>query len=251
MNKDDSINVTGIPVNLYVDDARVIRDNLPIGRSRDTTTENCYDSGYFITKRNPSLIGEKCPICKNSLREEYTGPRGEHGGNVQRRSSIVYALGCGHAFHAGCLLDHLEGYDSYVTLLNEDNNQTVARVPRQIIMNNAVYTEGETSGIICPEPTCFKKCFTAQDHMLIEYFIGEENERVPRGDTRQYDSAEYTGSDPPPEEVPCIGASCNISGGKRKTKNKVKKKKTKKSKKSKRMKFKIRKTRKHRFSKKK
>lgn len=225
MNNDDSINVTGIPVNLYVDDARVIRDNLPIGTSRDTTTEDCYDSGYFITKRKPSLIGEKCPICKNPLRKEYTGSRGRPGGNVQRRSSVVYALGCGHAFHAGCLLDYLEGDDSFVTLLNEGNNQRVARVPRQTIMSNEVLIGDDTSGIICPEPTCFKRCFTAEVHMLLEYFIGEERERVPQGVIGQYDSIRYTGQDPPPEEVPCIGASCNISGGKRKTKNKVKKKK--------------------------
>ncbi len=250
MNKKNIYYVKGTPVDINVNDAKGLPD-IPIGTARNTDLEDCTDSGMFIEKR--SVQFSRCPICKFYLAEDYRGLRGTPVGNVQRRSSAIYQLGCGHRFHAGCLLDYLEGDQAYIngTYIVEDNNETGARVPRQTIMNNAIYTEGEGSGIICPEPTCFKRCFTAQDQMLLEYFIGEENERVPRGDLRQYDSAEYTGEDPPPEEVPCIGASCTISGGKRKTKNKVKKKKTKKSKKSKRMKFKIRKTRKHRFSKKK
>lgn len=230
MNKDDIINVTGIPMNLHVDDATVITDNFALGTSMDTDLEDCSARGEFIKKELVQFSW--CPICKNSLAEDYRAPgeRPERNveRNVKRRSSAVYALGCGHRFHSGCLLDHLEGYESHVTLLNEVNNQTVARVarvPRQTIMIDEVLRAGETSGIACPEPTCFKRCYTAQEHMLLEYFIGEENERVPRGDLSQFDSSIYTGEDPPPEEIPCVGSSCNISGGKRKTKNKVKKKK--------------------------
>ena len=218
MSKDDSINVTGIPVNLYVDDAEVL-PVIPLGSYRNTILEDCPGSGMFIEKEEEVVQFSRCPICKNSLAEDYRGPRGTPGGNVKRRSSAIYQLGCGHRFHAGCLLDYLDGYDSYENL----SNQTVARVPRQVIMDNAVIS-GEM-GIICPEPTCFKRCYTSDVHMLLEYFIGEENEILPIGDLRQYDSAEYTGSDPPPEHALCSGASCTISGGKRKTKNKVKKKK--------------------------
>ena len=218
MSKDDSINVTGIPVNLYVDDAEVLPD-IPLGSYRNTILEDCPGSGMFIEKGVVHVQFSRCPICKNSLAEDYRGPRGRRGRNVKRRSSAIYQLGCGHRFHAGCLLDYLDGYDSYENL----SNQTVARVPRQVIMDNAVIS-GEM-GIICPEPTCFKRCYTTDVHMLLEYFIGEENEILPIGDLRQYDSAEYTGSDPPPEHALCSGASCTISGGKRKTKNKVKKKK--------------------------
>lgn len=242
MNEEKIYYVEGTPVNTIVNDAEVLPD-IPLGRYRNTILEDCPGSGMFIEKRDVQSI--RCPICKNSLAEDYRGPRGRQRGNVKRRSSAIYQLGCGHRFHAGCLLDYLDGYDSYENL----SYQTVARVPRQVIMDNAVIS-GEM-GIICPEPTCFKRCYTTDVHMSLEYFIGEENEILPRGDLRQYDSAEYTGSNPPPEHAVCSGASCTISGGKRKTKNKVKKKKTKKSKKSKRMKFKIRKTRKHRFSKKK
>ena len=213
MSKDDSIYVKGIPVNLYVDDAEVLPD-IPIGRYRNTILEDCPGSGMFIEKRDVQSI--RCPICKNSLAEDYRGPRGRQRGNVKRRSSAIYQLGCGHRFHAGCLLDYLDGYDSYENL----SYQTVARVPRQVIMDNAV-NSGEM-GIICPEPTCFKRCYTTDVHMSLEYFIGEENEILPRGDLRQYDSAEYI--NPPPEHAG--------PGGKEKPK------------KSKRMKFKIRKTRK-------
>ena len=199
-----------------VDDAEVLPD-IPLGRYRNTILEDCPGSGMFIEKR--VVQSSRCPICKNSLAEDYRGPRGRQRGNVKRRSSAIYQLGCGHRFHAGCLLDYLDGYDSYENL----SYQTVARVPRQVIMDNAV-NSGEM-GIICPEPTCFKRCYTTDVHMSLEYFIGEENEILPRGDLRQYDSAEYTGSDPPPEHALCSGASCAISGGKRKTKNKVKKKK--------------------------
>jgi hypothetical protein len=98
-------------------------------------------------------------------------------------------------------------------------------------------------GIACPHPTCNKICYTGIVTMTLEYFIGEEHERVPPGpedSVRQYDSAEYCGSDPPPEYV-CYPNGCIITGGKRKTKNKIKKKKRTK-KKTKKIKKKLNKT---------
>lgn len=237
----DYIDVQGIPVVPYIDDAEGMSD-IPVGNIRNTDLKNCDDLGDFV-KRSVIIRGEKCPICKKYLEQEYTGERGLSQGNVQRRSSAIYMLGCGHAFHAGCLLDHLEGNETYVRL-DQNNNQTLSRVPNNTIMNNAIHS-GET-GIICPEPTCNKRCYTADMYMTIEYFIGEEHERVPPGPidiVRQYDSAEYTGSDPPdpPPEDACLPNGCTVSGGKRKTKNKIKKKKRTK-KKTKKRKQKLNKT---------
>ena len=214
--------------------------DIPIGTYRNTELEDCDDSGFFVKKRSVIIRGEKCSICGNYLGEEYGGSRGIEGGNVRRRSSAVYMLGCGHGFHAGCLLDHLDGNESYVTLY-QDNNQTLSRVPNNTIMNNAIRSGEE--GIVCPYPTCNKRCYTADMYMTIEYFIGEEHERLPPGPidiVRQYDSAEYTGSDPPPEDA-CSPTGCTITGGKRKTKNKIKKKKQAK-KKTKKRKQKLNKT---------
>lgn len=235
----DYIHVQGVPVVRYVDDAEGMPD-IPIGTYRNTELEDCDDSGFFVKKRSVSFRSEKCSICGNYLGEEYGGSRGIEGGNVRRRSSAVYVLGCGHGFHAGCLLDHLDGNESYVTLY-QDNNQTLSRVPNETIMTNAIRSGEE--GMVCPYPNCNKRCYTSGMYMTIDYFIGAEHERVPPGhfdNVRKYDSAEYTGSDPPPEDA-CYPNGCTITGGKRKTKNKIKKKKQAK-KKTKKRKQKLNKT---------
>ena len=240
MNK-DYIVVQGIPVVPYVYDAEGMPD-IPIGTIRNTELEDCDNFGHFLRKGSVIIRGEKCPLCETYLNKKYTGPkeegrvpRGREGGNVRRRASAIYMLGCGHAFHAGCLLDHLDWYEPNVRL-DQDNNQTLSRVPMDTIMSNAI-SSGE-EGMVCPNPNCNKRCYTADMHMTVEYFIGEEHERVPPGpedNVRQYDTAEYTGSDPPPEDA-CYPNGCTLTGGKRKTKNKIKKKKRTKKKTKKRKK---------------
>ena len=217
-----------------VDDATTLNDNVirAIGHDR---LEDCPAEGMFIEKESvPNR--QQCPICENPLAQDYVGSRGRQGGNVRRRSSAIYQLGCGHRFHAGCLLDYLTSTQTFVTI-DANGNQTESRVPIDNIMLNAM--SSREGGIACPHPTCNKICYTGIVAMTLEYFIGEEHERVPPGpedSVRQYDSAEYCGSDPPPEYV-----CCPISGGKRKTKNKIKKKKRTK-KKTKKIKKKLNKT---------
>tara|TARA_B100000927_G_C16408653_1_gene446410 strand:- start:20 stop:787 length:768 start_codon:yes stop_codon:yes gene_type:complete len=248
MSKYEYKYVEGIPVARYVNDAEGITDDIPIGTIRNDRLEDCPAEGRFIEKR--FVQNSQCPICEKSLAEDYTGPkeedrepRGIPGGNVRRRSSAIYQLGCGHRFHAGCLLDYLTSTQTFVTI-DANGNQTESSVPFDNIMTHAM--EGREGGITCPEPTCFKKCFTPHVDMLIDYFIGEESERVPPGpedNVRQYDTAEYTGSDPPdpPSEDACYPNGCTLTGGKRKTKNKIKKKKRTK-KKTKKIKKKLNKT---------
>jgi len=258
MSKYEYKYVEGIPVVPFVpfvDDAEGITDDIPIGNIRNDRLEVCPSvdgvAEEFVQKR--FVQNSQCPICEKSLAEDYTGPndeniepRGIPGGNVRRRSSAIYQLRCGHRFHAGCLLDYLNKMQQIFVTIDANGNQTDSRVPRQTMMSNTVELEGEASGIICPEPTCFKKCFTPHVVMLIDYFIGEEHERVPPGpedNVRQYDTAEYTGSDPPdpPSEDACYPNGCTLTGGKRKTKNKIKKKKRTK-KKTKKIKKKLNKT---------
>lgn len=223
-----------VPFVPFVDDARVMRDGndiIAIGHDR---LEDCPAEGMFIEKQFV-VQNSQCPICENPLAEDYVGSRGRRGGNVRRRSSAIYQLGCGHRFHAGCLLDHLDGIVTYGTLY-QDNLEIRSREPNETIMNNAV-GEGE-EGIICPDPNCNKICYTGDVFMTIQFFIGQERDRVPPGpyeNVGQYDTAEYTGSDPPSEDA-CLPNGCTVSGGKRKTKNKIKKKKRTKKKTKKRKK---------------
>jgi hypothetical protein len=211
-----------------VDDATTLNDNVirAIGHDR---LEDCPAEGMFIKKE--FVQNSQCPICKNPLAGPYAVSRARPAGNVQRRSSAIYQLGCGHRFHAGCLLDHLNQTQTFVTI-DANGNQTESRVPISNIMMHAV--SSSEGGITCPHPTCNKICYTGDVIMTIEFFIGEERERVPPGhydNVRQYDTREYTGSDPPAEDARCI-----VSGGKRKTKNKIKKKKQVKKKTKKRKK---------------
>ena len=238
----DYIDVQGIPVVPYVDDAEGMPD-IPIGTIGNNRLEVCPPprDGVriegFVQKRFVQF--SQCPICKNSLAEDYVGSRGTRGGNVQRRSSAIYQLGCGHRFHAGCLLDYLTKTETFVTI-DATGNQTESRVPIDNIMMHAI--SSREGGIACPHPNCNKICYTGDMIMTLEYFIGEEHERVPPGhfdNVLQYDSAEYTGTDPP--EDACYPNGCTITGGKRKTKNKIKKKK-KTKKKTKKRKKKLNKT---------
>ena len=243
MSKYEYKYVEGIPVVPFVpsvDDAEGMPD-IPIGTIRNNRLEECPSEGRFIEKR--FVPNSQCPICKNPLAEDYVGSRGRRGGNVQRRSSAIYQLGCGHRFHAGCLLDYLTKTETFVTI-DANGNQTESRVSIDNIMMHAV--SSSEGGIRCPHPTCNKICYTGHLIMLIDYFIGEEHERVPPGpedNVRQYDTAEYTGSDPPdpPSEDACYPNGCTLTGGKRKTKNKIKKKKRTK-KKTKKIKKKLNKT---------
>tara|TARA_Y100000022_G_scaffold109500_1_gene94624 strand:+ start:3312 stop:4031 length:720 start_codon:yes stop_codon:yes gene_type:complete len=229
----DYIKVQGDPVARYLDNAEGMPD-IPIGTIRNDRLEDCPAEGRFIEKI--FVQNSQCPICKNPLAGPYAVSRARPAGNVQRRSSAIYQLGCGHRFHAGCLLDHLNQTQTFVTI-DANGNQTESRVPISNIMMHAV--SSSEGGITCPHPTCNKICYTGDVIMTIEFFIGEERERVPPGhydNVRQYDTREYTGSDPPSED-----ACCPISGGKRKTKNKIKKKKRTK-KKTKKIKKKLNKT---------
>ena len=237
MSKYEYKYVEGIPVARYryVNDAEGMRD-IPIGTIRNDRLEDCPAEGRFIEKSSLEN-GSQCPICENPLAEDYVGSRGRRGGNVRRRSSAIYQLGCGHRFHAGCLLDYLTSTQTFVTI-DANGNQTESSVPIDNIMTHAM--EGREGGITCPDPTCYKICYTGHLIMTLEYFIGEEQERVPNGYFEQYDTAEYTGSVPPPEYV-CYPNGCTVSGGKRKTKNKIKKKKRTK-KKTKKIKKKLNKT---------
>jgi len=244
MNRDNRDNsytyyVESTPVVPSVDDATVMdndNDIIAIGHDR---LEDCPAEGMFIEKESVQNR-QQCPICENPLAQDYVGSRGRRGGNVRRRSSAIYQLGCGHRFHAGCLLDHLDGIVTYGTLY-QDNLEIRSNEPNETIMDNAI-REGE-EGMICPHPNCNKRCYTDSMYMTIQFFIGEERERVPPGhpdNVRKYDSAEYTGSDPPSEDA-CLPNGCTASGGKRKTKNKIKKKKRTK-KKTKKIKKKLNKT---------
>lgn len=235
MNRDDSYTyyVEGTPVVPSVN-ANVMPDDNVIRAIGHDRLEDCPAEGMFIEKE--SVQNSQCPICENPLAQDYVGSRGRRGGNVRRRSSAIYQLGCGHRFHAGCLLDHLDGIVTYGTLY-QDNLEIRSREPNETIMDNAI-RDGE-EGMICPDPNCNKRCYTDSMYMTIQFFVGEEHNRVPPGhydNVRKYDTAEYTGSEPPLEDACCI-----VSGGKRKTKNKIKKKKRTK-KKTKKIKKKLNKT---------
>ena len=228
MSKDEYKYVKGIPVVPYVAEGM---PDIPIRTIGNNRLEVCPAEGRFIEKESV-VQNSQCPICKNSLAEDYVGSRGRPGGNVQRRSNAIYQLGCGHRFHAGCLLDYLTKTETFVTI-DANGNQTESRVSIDNIMMYAV--SSREGGIACPHPTCNKICYTGDMVMTLEAFIGEENETITTAvGLIEMDSEEYTGY-PPREDC------CTITGGKRKTKNKIKKKKRTK-KKTKKIKKKLNKT---------
>tara|TARA_Y100001970_G_C14216611_1_gene850051 strand:+ start:212 stop:934 length:723 start_codon:yes stop_codon:yes gene_type:complete len=228
----DYIDVQGIPVVPYVDDAEGMPD-IPIGTIENNRLEVCPPprDGVRVEGFVEKIFVQfsQCPICKNSLAGDYVGSRGIPGGNVKRRSNAIYELGCGHRFHAGCLLDYLTKTETFVTL-DTSGNQTESRVPIDNIMMHAV--SSREGGIACPHPTCNKICYTGNVIMTLEAFIGEENETITTAvGLIEMDSEEYTGY-PPREDC------CTIAGRKRKTKKLKKSKRTRKQTKKRKQKLK-------------
>lgn len=240
----DYIDVQGIPVeDIHINEPEIMPDDIRIGDIRNAELLECPNEiTRFIPKSE--LGNEICHICRVPLKNAYVplenvsigrrgiGRRVRRGGNVHRRSSSVFQLGCGHKFHSGCLLDHLNQTQTFVTL-DTSGNQIEALVPITNIMDNA-YHQGYL-GTLCPNSSCNKRCYTGFVYMLIESFIGEEDERITTATGHEeYDTEAYCGTDLPPLQEDC----CIIAGRKRKTKKLKKSKRTRKQTKKRKQKLK-------------
>lgn len=179
----------------------------------------------FIKKSDLHLYD--CFICKWRLVFPYRGLEKKDVGVVEARMSAVLKLGCGGTFHIGCLRDYLRGKETEVTLDNH-GQQTENRVRRNL-----------SSFILCPDKECGKLSITERLKEYIKEFIGtEEDITTPLKKWSRFEGPEYTNFI---LQNGCTGSGCTVSGGKRKTKNKIKKKKRTK-KKTKKRKQKLNKT---------
>jgi hypothetical protein len=186
---------------------------------------------------------------------------------MNRRKSIVLKLGCGDSFHLGCLLDHFRTFQTIADINNlphgvtgtveteqgtvETEQGTVETEQGRLLNNKSedslnnkpedIVTDYES--IICPAPGCDESSIPMKLKYKMVSFIGEEEDiTTPLKEWRKIDREAYTGFNPPcfPDCNTCV-PDCITSGGKRKTKNKIKKKKRTK-KKTKKRKQKLNKT---------
>ena len=196
-----------------------------------------------------------CHICKNMLGEPYNVGIVENVGNVEnvenvgnmnRRKSIVLKLGCGDSFHLGCLLDHFLTFETIANINNlphgvtvtgtvekeqgtDETEQGTVETQQGRLLNNKsedslnnkpedIVTDYES--ITCPATGCDESSIPMKLKYKMVSFIGEEEDiTTPLKEWRKIDRKAYTGFNPP-----CV-SNCITSGGKRKTKNKIKKKK--------------------------
>ena len=214
------------PVATYIGPVPVTKPERPV--VANSTNIRHLDPGEaprFIKKSDLHLYD--CFICKWRLVFPYRGLERKEVGVVEARKSAVLKLGCGGTFHIGCLRDYLRGKETEVTLDNH-GQQTENRVRRNL-----------SSFILCPDKECGKLSITERLKEYIKKFIGtEEDITTPLKEWSRYEGPEYTNFI---LQNGCTGSGCTVSGGKRKTKNKIKKKKRTK-KKTKKRKQKLNKT---------
>jgi hypothetical protein len=199
------------PVAEYIGPVPSTKPERPDKYAYGTKIRHLYpgDAPRFIKKSELHLYD--CFICKWRLVFPYRGLEKKDVGVVEVRKSAVLKLGCGGTFHIGCLRDYLRGKEYEVTL-DDDGQQTEKLVRR----NSSPF-------ILCPDKECGKLSITQRLKEYIIKFIGEEKDiTTPLKEWRSYEGPEYTNFI---LRNRCIGSGCTMSGGKRKTKNKIKKKK--------------------------